>query len=322
MTKSAFVALVGRPNAGKSTLLNALVGTKIAAVSSKPQTTRNRIVGIRNSGDTQLVFFDTPGIHHGARHQLNQFMNSAAWEVVEDADITLFLIDVEAGWTKWDEELLRKVIPNVKGRLGILATKTDRIKNFILTERIKDITNSFNAILQEGFPPEEIEKVIQPFPFMVSAKRRESVNSLVEFLDRHSEEGPWFYEYDQITDMNEAFVFTELIREQIFRKLSDEIPYGCGIKIEKIERLEHLTRIMAVVVVERDAHKRIFIGKEGSQIKSIGTSARESLEKFIQKKVHLELFVKVEPGWTNKPHLIAEYTGLRRDENTMEDELD
>ena len=285
--RAGFAAIVGRPNVGKSTLLNRLMGQKLAIVSPKPQTTRGRILGVVTRPDAQIAFLDTPGLHT-AKGGLNQRMVQQALQGLADADIALFLI--EAGSPAIDAAT-RKALEQVKaaGKPTLLVInkidKLPRSRLLPLIERWKDL-HSWTDI------------------YPLSALKGENVAGLLDALIARLPEGPALFPKEQWTDMQERDLCAELIREQLLRQTGQEVPYGAAVLVEQFDESQRgdrprgLVRISAVIVVERDSQKGIVIGKGGARLKQIGTEARREIERLLGAKVYLELFVRVEPGWT------------------------
>ena len=293
-TRTAFIAIVGRPNVGKSTLMNAMLGEKVAIVSSKPQTTRNRIAGILTEGSDQFVFLDTPGIHR-PKNKLGSYMTDTAVSTLKEADAVLFLVDSvyeENGGDALIVDLLRKVdTPKI-----LVINKTDRI------------------------PPDVFEKIYKTyedmglFDFIVGTSAVKSVNTdvVLEKLEELAQEGPMYLPPDMVTDHPESFLASEIIREKLLLYMEEEIPHGTAVEIEKYEELPGLTRIYAAIYCERKSHKGMIIGKEGRKIKGIGKAARQEIEALTGTKVYLELFVKVKEGWRDSSVAISNF-GYKKD---------
>jgi GTPase len=281
-TRAGLVALVGRPNVGKSTLLNALVGEKVSIVTPKPQTTRHRIVGLLTEGDTQIGFVDTPGIHAGAKRALNRLMNKTAVAALEGVDLCLLL--VEAGrWTEADELVLQRAraagVP-----LALVVNKIDRIKS-----------------RDQLLPYLQAASRRHAFAFVVplSASRRENLAALLAEVRRRLPEAPFLYDPEQLTDRSQRFLAAELVREKLMRVLQQELPYALTVEIEEYREDNGLLRIGAVIWVEREGHKAIVIGAKGALLKKIGSQVRIELEKRLGQKVLLQLWVKVKEGWAD-----------------------
>lgn len=309
--KTGYVALLGCPNAGKSTLLNACMGTKIAIVSNKPQTTRNKILGICTKGDTQILFLDTPGMHK-TQHlpSINKLMNKTAWSVLPDLDLLCYLVDVTRGLTAEDLQFLSDIFKKFRKKVILLATKIDKIKKDVVREKMTEINNRFQAFFTE-LNPEEIHcKLVENSFLPFSAKTPESVEAFQTLISGHLEEGPWLYGKDDLTDKSQKFICAEMIREQIFRQLGSELPYKIAVTVDLFETKAKITNISATITVERPSQKAIVIGKGGLRLKNIGTLSRESLERFLDRKVFLELFVKVQNGWTDNLNMITQLANL------------
>lgn len=283
--RCGFVALVGAPNAGKSTLLNAMIGAKISIVSNKVQTTRTRVLGITIEGDSQLIFVDTPGIFK-PRRRLDRAMVAAAWAGAEDADIVGLLYDVSR---RGIDDDTRTIIARLKseGRKAILIlNKIDLVKRDTLLALIE----TFN---QDG---------IFTDIFMLSASTGDGVQHLKEFLSARMPEGPWHYPEDQLSDMPMRLLAAEITREKLFRQLHQELPYSATVETEVWEEFDNgSVKISQVIFVQRDSQKAIVLGKGGTRIKALGLAARTELEEMLERKVHLLLFVKVREGWIDDP---------------------
>lgn len=304
--RCGYVALLGAPNAGKSTLLNSCIGTKIAAVSNKPQTTRTKTLGISMVENAQILFLDTPGIHKtDGLPALNRVMNSLAWSVLKDSDILCYLIDVVTGWTEIDEKALKEIFLKYSKKVLVLATKSDKIKKeqvakqcAVIHAKIKDLQGSM------GIP--ELEFASTDFPTPFSAKKKEDILWLCRNFADSLPKGEWLYGADAITDKSQKFICAEFVREQLFRQLGLELPYKVAVTVDVFDFTDKITKISATIFVERESHKPIVIGKNGDQIKNIGIHARESIERHLQTKVHLSLFVKVKKGWTENANMLAD----------------
>jgi GTP-binding protein Era len=286
--KSGFVAVVGRPNAGKSTLVNRLVGSKVSIVTAVPQTTRNRILGIVNRPGAQIVCMDTPGIHKPFS-RLNEAMMSYVRQALAERDVAVLIVDASEPFGRGDEfavSLLKEYAP----RTILALNKIDVIKKPSLLPLIDRYSKLYD--FEEIFP--------------ISALRGEGLPELMAALVERLPEGPEYFPPDVYTDQPERFLAAEIIREKIINHTKQELPYVTAVLIERFEEGETLTRIHATIVVERDSQKPIVIGAGGAKLKQIGTEARRELEKLFPPKVFLELFVKVEPAWRDNPPLVAE----------------
>lgn len=285
--KSGFVNIFGRPNAGKSTLLNALMGEKLAIVSPKVQTTRHRIKGILTEKDYQVIFSDTPGIIE-PKYKLHEKMMQAVKSALEDADLALLLVDVKEDWNECDIifSALKLKVPAV-----VVLNKIDLASE----EKIKEAIDFFSA-------KPYCKKVIT-ISALSGINKKKLINALLEFL----QEGEPFYEGDDISDLNTRFFVSELIREKIYELAEDEIPYHTAVLIREYQEKNTLVKIVADIIVHRETQKAILIGGKGAMIKKIGTEARKDIEAFIQQKVFLELFVKVKPKWRENEMQLKEY---------------
>ena len=282
-TRCGFVAIVGRPNVGKSTLLNQILGQKLSITSRKPQTTRHQILGIKTEGDDQVIYVDTPGLHKDDKGKaLNRYMNQAASDALRYVDLVVFLVD-RTKWTEEDDIVLEK-LQYVKCPVILVVNKVDQLKQ-------KD----------ELLP--QIESIAAKRDFIaimpMSAKQGHNVDALEKLVSEHLPEGPHHYPEDQITDRSSRFVVAEIVREKLMRNLGEEVPYGITVEIEAFEHDGQLLTISALILVERDGQKRIVIGDKGSVLKTIGRDARIDIEKMFECKVMLNLWVKVRRGWSD-----------------------
>ena len=280
--KFGFVSLSGRTNVGKSTLLNAFFQKKISITSRKPQTTRNRILGILTEEKSQIVFLDTPGVHLGYKRQLNKVMNKIASHCYEEVDLVLFLID-RFKWQKEEENIL-KSLKNLNKPVVLVINKIDRLRDKTkLLAFIKDISEKFNFLS------------IVP----ISALKKDNLMELKSVILNNLETGPHHFPEDSLTEFSDNFFISEIIREKAINRLGDELPYRLNVVIEKIDDSKKLKTIYAAVITESQSQKGIILGKQGSMIKAIGTAARKELEKEFSKKVNLQLWVKANKNWTN-----------------------
>lgn len=286
MGKSGFVALVGRPNSGKSTLLNQLLKEKVSIVSDKPQTTRHKILGILNQEESQVVFIDTPGIHKPG-HELNRRMMQVVEDSLEGADLLLLLVDAS--------------IPFGKGDLYVLEMLRQRQLTTIL------ILNKMDLITREQLLP-FMARYSELYPFAeivpLSALRGENLDLLINLILKYLPEGPPYFPEDQYTDQTERFLVAELVREKVLLHMQQELPYSTTVQVTQFEDREELAVIHCDIYVERDSQKKIVIGKGGVQLKQIGMEARPEVEEMLQKRVYLELFVKVKPHWRDDPRFL------------------
>ncbi|MFC5713423.1 GTPase Era [Thalassorhabdus alkalitolerans] len=294
--KSGFVALIGRPNVGKSTLLNYVIGQKIAIMSDKPQTTRNKIQGVYTSDDAQIIFIDTPGIHK-PKHRLGDFMVKAATTTIKEVDLVMFLVDATEPFGSGEQFILSR-LESSSTPVFLVINKIDLIHPDELFEKI--------AAYKDRFPFAEV--------IPVSALQGNNVPTLIDQIKAYLEEGPQFYPADQITDHPERFVVSELIREKVLHLTRDEIPHSIAVGIEEMkEREEGTIYAAATIIVERSSQKGIIIGKQGKMLKEIGQRAREDIEALLGSKVFLGLWVKVQKDWRNKKFHLSEH-GYREDE--------
>ncbi|MBI5562118.1 MAG: GTPase Era [Deltaproteobacteria bacterium] len=291
MFRSGFIAIVGLPNVGKSTLLNALIGEKISIVSKRPQTTRNTVTGVVNRPGAQMIFIDTPGIHE-ARGLLNERMVREALSALKSADAVVYMVEPWKGVTGED----RMIIKNL-GRLScpvaLAINKTDAVAK----ERILPLIAEFSAL----YPFKDIVPV--------SALKNDGVDTLAGVIEGVLPEGPRYFSDDAITDVPERVIAAEMIREKVFTFVSQEVPYSTGVVVEgfKEKKGRGVVVIQAAINVEREGQKGIVIGKGGAMLKRIGTAARKDIEALLGAKVFLELFVRVNPGWTRKAGEIREF---------------
>lgn len=300
-TRAGFVALIGEPNAGKSTLLNRMVGAKVSIVTHKVQTTRARIRGVAIENETQIVFVDTPGLF-APRRRLDRAMVAAAWGGAADADIVVLMIEAHRGITPGVRAILEALSERTTGRPVALAiNKIDRVKADILLK----MTEELNA----AFPFEKT--------FMISAEKGHGVADLREWLAQGLPSGPWLYPEDQIADLPVRMIAAEVTREKLTLRLHQELPYQLTVETEKWEdRKDGSAKIDQIIYVMRDGHKGILLGKKGETIKAVGKAAREDLEEFLGRKVHLFLQVKVRPNWLEEAERYGEMGLDFRDGNS------
>lgn len=283
------VAIVGRPNVGKSTLMNHLIGVKLAITSRKPQTTRHRIAGVVTSEDTQYVFLDTPGFQESHRNALNRLLNRTVSQSAEEADVVVFVTE-GLQFTDKDEAVLKQ-LPH--DRPVILAVnKIDRIED-------KSRLLPHLEVLQQKHPFADIVPL--------SAKQQHNLDTLKSVLRRFLPEQPALFEADDFTDRSERFLVAEFIREKVFRYVGDELPYSASVVIEQYQQEGRLRRIHAAIVVEKTSQRAILIGRGGEKLKQIGTEARLDLEKLLGGKIYLELWVRVKKGWADDDRMIRQY---------------
>ena len=294
-TKAGFIALIGEPNAGKSTLLNTMVGSKVSIVTHKVQTTRARIRGVAIEGESQLVFVDTPGIFRPRRH-LDRSMVAAAWSGAADADLVVLMIEAHRGMTEGVEAILEGLRDRSGDRPVALAiNKIDRVKSEVLLALTQKMNEAF-AFTKT---------------FLISAEKGHGVNDLRGWLAEELPEGPWLYPEDQIADLPMRMIAAEITREKLTLRLHQELPYQLTVETENWEeRKDGSARIDQVVYVARDGHKGILLGKKGETIKAVGQAARVELEEMLERKVHLFLQIKVRPGWLDEA---ARYSAMGLD---------
>lgn len=280
--RCGYVAIVGRPNVGKSTLLNHILGQKISITSRKPQTTRHQVLGIKTENNSQIIFVDTPGLHMNAEKAINRYMNRAASAAIRDVDLVIFVIDRTA-WTEEDASVLQQIqqsgLPTVLAvnKIDLLTEKAELLPHLQMLATKSD----FTAILP------------------VSALQRHNIEALEEQILEHLPESDYFFPEDQITDRSQRFLAAEIVREKIMRQLGDELPYAITVEIEDFAQEGDVLHISAVIFVERKGQKMILIGDKGSRLRSIGTDARHDMEALFACKVMLRLWVKVKSGWSD-----------------------
>ncbi|MFD9627816.1 GTPase Era [Peribacillus muralis] len=289
--KSGFISIIGRPNVGKSTFLNRVIGQKIAIMSDKPQTTRNKVQGVLTKNDSQMIFIDTPGIHK-PKHKLGDFMMKVATNTLKEVDLILFMINATEGYGRGDEFIIEK-LQTVKTPVFLVVNKIDAMH------------------------PDEllpiIEKYQQLYPFAavvpISALEGNNVDTLLQQIKEHLPEGPQFYPADQVTDHPERFIISELVREKVLHLTREEIPHSVAVVIDSIKKMDNsdTINVMATIVVERDSQKGIVIGKQGKMLKEVGSRARVDIENLLGSKVFLELWVKVQKDWRNKASQLRDY---------------
>ena len=291
--KSGYVSVIGRPNVGKSTLLNAIIGEKISAISSKPQTTRQNITFIHTDEDAQIIFLDTPGIQK-PKNKLGEFMLTESKEGIEDSDVITYIVDTSKKIGRAERSII-DILKEYKGKLPIilLINKVDTIRKDELLEIIS------------MYAEEEIFDDIIP----ISAMKNDGVDIYLETLKKFLKQGPMYYPDDMITDKNERFIVAEIIREKGLMYLNEEVPHGLAISIEKFKKRadKNMYDIDANIYVERDTHKGILIGKMGTMIKRIGNEEREEAERLLDAKLNLQIWVKVEKNWRDRDNLVKRF---------------
>jgi len=285
-----FVAIVGRPNVGKSTLMNKLLGQKISITSRKPQTTRHRILGIKSTDIEQVVYVDTPGMHLGAKTAMNKYMNRAASTVLSDVDLIAFVVDINK-WTNEDENVLTKLkrenVPVV-----LVINKIDMLHR---TEEVLPMIADLGKKM-------DFTDVIP-----VSAKRGSNLDGFEKIVSQYMPESAPLFPEEQITDKSERFMASEIIREKLMRRLQQELPYSLTVEIEQFKAKKDILHINALIWLERDSQKKIVIGKSGIVLKDVGKAARIDMEQLFEQKVHLEMWVKVKEGWSDSESLMKRF---------------
>ena len=292
--KSGFISFIGRPNVGKSTLLNSILGTKLAITSSKPQTTRDSIQGVYIDGDVQLIFIDTPGIHK-PKNKLGKYINKEAYNNMQDTNLLALVVDVTEPFGRGDEFVLEKM--KETGLPAILVlNKVDKMKR----EEVLPIIETY----QSKYPFEHI--------IPVSALKQENIKELIKVMKEYAKDDFWYYDENTLTNKNMNYLITERIREKIFRLTEEEIPYSTAVVIEHMEKKKNAYYIIANIIVDRDAVKKIIVGKHGTKIKEIGIKSREDIEELLQTKVYLEIFVKTVKKWRDQDKYLTEF-GYEKD---------
>jgi GTP-binding protein Era len=295
--KSGFVSIIGRPNVGKSTFLNRVIGQKIAIMSDKPQTTRNKIQGVYTQDDAQIVFIDTPGIHK-PKHKLGDFMMKVAQNTLKEVDLILFMINAKEGLGRGDEFIIEK-LKETSTPVYLVINKIDEVHPDELLPLMETYKSLFNF------------KEIIP----ISALQGNNVEILLEQIKQFLPEGPQYYPADQVTDHPERFIVSELIREKVLHLTREEVPHSIAVAIDSMKKRERgdIVDIQATIVVERDSQKGIVIGKQGKVLKEVGQKARMDIEALLGSKVFLELWVKVQKDWRNKQSQLRDF-GFNADE--------
>ena len=289
MKKTGFIAIVGRPNVGKSTLMNSILGEKVAIVSNKPQTTRNRIIGIHTKGDSQFVFLDTPGIHK-PKNSLGEFMVKTANSSMTDADAVILVVDVSKEISTVEENIIEYL--KKSGLPAIIAlNKVDLCRREQIAETIQAYANKHSF---DAFVP-------------ICAKNGKNVDELLEECESFLSESDWFFPADMVTDQPERQMAAEIIREKILRTLDKEVPHGTAVVIEEFKDEGSMVRIRAEIFCEKASHKGIIVGKGGASLKLIGTYAREDLERMLGTKVYLNLWVKVKENWRESARTVGNF---------------
>tara|TARA_R110002050_G_scaffold9504_3_gene33498 strand:+ start:15996 stop:16901 length:906 start_codon:yes stop_codon:yes gene_type:complete len=286
--KSGYVAIIGRPNVGKSTLINRVLGQKLCITSRRPQTTRHRILGIKTTDDSQLIYVDTPGMHIDDKRAMNKYMNRAAASSIDHVDVILFVVD-GMNWTEEDEQVLERLKSSAEAPVILVINKMDKLAD------------------KEVMLP-HIEKLAAQYNYAnvlpISARKGVNLEQLETEIKKLMPEGELIFPEDQLTDRSSRFLAAELVREKLFRHLGQELPYSITVEIEQFDDEKNLYRIGAVVYVERSGQKAIVIGKGGELLKSVGKDARLEMESLFGKKVFLRLWVKVREGWGDNERML------------------
>ncbi len=289
--RSGFVSIIGRPNVGKSTLLNAALKEKVAIISEKPQTTRNRILGIRNTKQSQMIFIDTPGIHKPNKYRLNEIMVKTAVDTLKEVDVVAFIVEAGDSAGSGDRYIIAHFLNDVHVPVVLVINKVDLVKK----ETLLPLIGEYNRIY----------KFAEIVP--VSALKGDNVERFLDVLEGYLPEGPKYYPDDVYTDQPERFIAAEIVREKIINRTKEEIPYSIAVSVEEFKERENGNiYISAVIYVERDSQKGILIGKSGKMLKDVGKDAREDIEALLGTKVYLELWVKVKKDWRSDKKILKE----------------
>lgn len=287
--RSGFVGVIGRPNVGKSTLINDIIGKKIAITSNKPQTTRNIIQGIYNEEDTQIVFVDTPGIHK-PNHKLGKYLNKQAYYTTEDTDLLLFLIDASSSLGKGDLYIIQK-LKELDKPVILVMNKIDKLTNDEILVKISEYKDLYN--FSEIVP--------------VSALKNRNVKTLIDVIKKYLPDNIKYYGDNDVTNKPITFMISEIVREKVFQLTDEEVPHSITCIVENMEKNNNSYTINVVIIVDRDSLKKIIIGKNGSKIKEIGIRARKELEEYLDKKVYLETYVKTIKKWRDKEKYLQQF---------------
>lgn len=287
--KSGFVSLIGRPNVGKSTLLNSIIGKKIAITSDKPQTTRNIIEGIYNGNDMQIVFVDTPGIHK-PKYKLGKYLNKQAYYSIDDVDVVVFLVDASEELGKGDLYIIEK-LKEVDKPVILVLNKIDKIKKENILLKIDEYKDLYHF------------KEIIP----LSALKKDNIKTLLDILGKYLPDNVKYFDDETYTNKRLEFLISEIVREKVFNLTNEEVPHSTTCIVEQIKKEKNNYSINVVIIVDRDSLKKIIIGKQGSMIKQIGIEARKDLEELLETKIYLELFVKTIKNWRDKEKYLQEF---------------
>lgn len=296
-TKSGFISIIGRPNVGKSTLMNKIIGQKIAITSNKPQTTRTKISTVYTKGNVQMVFVDTPGLHK-AKNKLGENMVSTAKRTFNESDVCLYLVEADTFIGEQDENIL-SLLRTVDIPIILVINKVDRVDKVKIIEVINAYKDRVN--FAEIVP--------------ISAKTGKNTDTLLTVIEQYLPEGPFFYDPETLTDQPERQIVSEIIREKGLRLLGDEIPHGMAVCIDTMKFNKNIVDIQATIICERESHKGMIIGRGGSKIKEIGTHARTDIEKMLGKKVNLQLFVKTKENWRDSDYLLKNFGFVTEETN-------
>lgn len=288
-TKSGFVGIIGRPNVGKSTLMNSVIGQKVAIVSDKPQTTRNRIQTVYTTGNTQMVFLDTPGLHK-AKNKLGNYMVSSAKSVFADADVILYLVEASEYIGPMDKEII-EMLATVNLPVVLVINKVDKVTN----EELLKIIDTFSHL-------HEFADIVP-----VSALKNKNTDELIKVISEYLPEAPFYFDPDEYTDQTERELVKEIIREKALRSLSDEVPHGIAVTVDSMEFSKQIVNINATIYCERESHKGIIIGKGGEMLKRIGSKSRADIERMLDKKVNLKIWVKVKNNWRDSEFNLKDF---------------
>src|SRR5690625_5260561 len=295
--RSGFIAIIGRPNVGKSTFMNEVIGQKIAIMSDKPQTTRNKIQGVLTTDTAQYIFIDTPGIHK-PKHRLGDFMIKSALNTLNEVDLVMFMVDAKEGYGKGDQFII-DYLQEIKQPIILVINKIDQMH----PDELLPIIDLYR------------EKIAVDEIVPISALKGNNMTRLLEVMESYLQEGPQYYPEDQVTDHPERFIISEFIREKVLHHTHEEIPHSIAVVIDSIVKREgkDIVDVQATIVVERSSLKGIIIGKQGQKLKKIGSEARQEIELLLGSKVFLELWVKVQKDWRNRLQQLREY-GYREDD--------